>query len=112
MDLWQVGCSPGRDAGKVWFGDRNGEESDAIDLSLRHRSPNSEIEAERQSVLLAVDSYCAQYERKIRDSGGIGFWLGGIGPDGHIAFNCASNSDPYCTTRYENKCISRFLAVF
>jgi glucosamine-6-phosphate deaminase len=30
---------------------------------------------------------CAEYEEKIRQAGGIELFLGGIGPDGHIAFN-------------------------
>jgi len=30
---------------------------------------------------------CADYERKIESFGGIELFLGGIGPDGHIAFN-------------------------
>jgi len=30
---------------------------------------------------------CAEYERKIKEAGGIDLFLGGIGPDGHIAFN-------------------------
>ncbi|MBC2856769.1 MAG: glucosamine-6-phosphate deaminase [Cetobacterium sp.] len=30
---------------------------------------------------------CRRYEEKIRDVGGINLFLGGIGPDGHIAFN-------------------------
>ncbi|RKY79311.1 glucosamine-6-phosphate deaminase [candidate division KSB1 bacterium] len=30
---------------------------------------------------------CEDYEKKIKDSGGIRLFLGGIGPDGHIAFN-------------------------
>lgn len=30
---------------------------------------------------------CARYEQKIKDYGGIMLFLGGIGPDGHIAFN-------------------------
>lgn len=30
---------------------------------------------------------CEQYEAKIKKSGGIHLFLGGIGPDGHIAFN-------------------------
>ena len=30
---------------------------------------------------------CARYEKKIKDLGGIDLFLGGIGPDGHIAFN-------------------------
>ena len=37
----------------------------------------------------AVDlqAECDRYERKIADLGGIELFLGGIGPDGHIAFN-------------------------
>jgi glucosamine-6-phosphate deaminase len=30
---------------------------------------------------------CAAYEEKIRNAGGIELFLGGVGPDGHIAFN-------------------------
>lgn len=30
---------------------------------------------------------CASYEKKIANVGGIDLFLGGIGPDGHIAFN-------------------------
>lgn len=30
---------------------------------------------------------CAAYERAIKEAGGIDLFLGGIGPDGHIAFN-------------------------
>jgi len=34
-----------------------------------------------------LDAECAAYEEKIRKVGGIHLFLGGIGPDGHIAFN-------------------------
>lgn len=34
-----------------------------------------------------LDRECADYEAKIRKMGGIDLFLGGIGPDGHIAFN-------------------------
>uniref|UniRef100_A0A0N5ACL2 Glucosamine-6-phosphate deaminase n=1 Tax=Syphacia muris TaxID=451379 RepID=A0A0N5ACL2_9BILA len=30
---------------------------------------------------------CNEYERKIKEAGGIELFIGGIGPDGHIAFN-------------------------
>jgi glucosamine-6-phosphate deaminase len=30
---------------------------------------------------------CEEYEKAIRDAGGIDLFVGGIGPDGHIAFN-------------------------
>jgi glucosamine-6-phosphate deaminase len=33
---------------------------------------------------------CNAYEKKIKDYGGIELFLGGIGEDGHIAFNVRS----------------------
>ena len=30
---------------------------------------------------------CNQFEKKITEAGGIELFIGGIGPDGHIAFN-------------------------
>ncbi len=34
-----------------------------------------------------LEKECLDYEEKIRKAGGIDLFLGGIGPDGHIAFN-------------------------
>ncbi len=34
-----------------------------------------------------LEKECADYEKRIKDAGGIELFLGGIGPDGHIAFN-------------------------
>jgi glucosamine-6-phosphate deaminase len=34
-----------------------------------------------------LEGECAAFEKKIKDVGGIDLFLGGIGPDGHIAFN-------------------------
>lgn len=34
-----------------------------------------------------LEAECAAYEEKIKKAGGIDLFLGGIGPDGHIAFN-------------------------
>jgi len=34
-----------------------------------------------------LEAECREYEKKIKNSGGIHLFLGGIGPDGHIAFN-------------------------
>lgn len=34
-----------------------------------------------------LDKECAEYEARIKSIGGIDIFLGGIGPDGHIAFN-------------------------
>jgi len=34
-----------------------------------------------------LEAECMAYEEKIKRAGGIELFLGGIGPDGHIAFN-------------------------
>lgn len=34
-----------------------------------------------------LETECAGYEERIRKAGGIDLFLGGIGPDGHVAFN-------------------------
>lgn len=82
------------------------EEMDAfqdplIDISLLHRDPSNEIESKLKTILLKVSEYCEVYESKVAAWGGIGFFLGGIGPDGHIAFN-QQNSDLNSTTRIVN----------
>merc|ERR1719379_3023508 len=71
-----------------------------VDLSLRMREPNTRLERLQQRVLRQVDQWCAEYEAKIRALGGIGFIMGGIGPDGHIAFNC-QGCDHHSTTRLD-----------
>lgn len=58
-----------------------------VDLSLRYREPENELEQLQQESIYLIDQWCGDYEQRIRDLGGIGFFLGGIGPDGHIAFN-------------------------
>lgn len=58
-----------------------------VDLSLRFRDPKTPLEKLQQQSIYKIDQWCGEYEQKIRDKGGIGFFLGGIGPDGHIAFN-------------------------
>jgi len=72
--------------------------NDIVDLGLRTRHAQNSVEQIQKNVIEAVDQYCSDYERKIREIGGIGFFLGGIGPDGHIAFNIRG-SDHYSTTR-------------
>ena len=69
-----------------------------VDLSLRVRQTRTELESLQREVINNVDRFCMEYERKIRDLGGIGFFLGGIGPDGHIAFNVRGASF-YSVTR-------------
>jgi glucosamine-6-phosphate deaminase len=69
-----------------------------VDLSLRTRSLLNEKELYAYQALLAADQYAMEYEQKIKNLGGIGFFLGGIGPDGHIGFNI-KGSDHFSTTR-------------
>lgn len=69
-----------------------------IDLSLRYREAISKSEKLQQESIYKIDNWCTGYEHRIRDAGGIGFFLGGIGPDGHIAFN-TRGSDHFSTTR-------------
>ena len=91
MDLrnipWPQGLSP-----QDIFPDQS------IDLSLRTRTPVSELEYIQREAIFALDTFAQEYEQQIRDLGGIGFFLGGIGPDGHIAFN-VRGSDFFSTTR-------------
>ncbi|MDR1428764.1 MAG: glucosamine-6-phosphate deaminase [Spirochaetaceae bacterium] len=50
-----------------------------------------DIRAENTHILdglaAGLDAECASFEQKILDSGGIRLFLGGVGEDGHIAFN-------------------------
>lgn len=69
-----------------------------VDLSLRYREAKSSFECLQQSAVFSIDEWCTRYEKAIQEKGGIGFFLGGIGPDGHIAFN-TRGSDHHSTTR-------------
>ena len=91
IDCEQIGLPKGMDLEDVW-----GDEG--VDLSLRYRSPRDRRERIRKDVIAGIDQWCTEYEDKIRELGGIGFFLGGIGPDGHIGFNMRG-SDMYSTTR-------------
>ncbi len=71
---------------------------DVVDLSLRFSQPNTTKARLQKEAIERVDEFCTDYERRIREKGGIGFFLGGIGPDGHIAFN-VRGSDYFSTTR-------------
>lgn len=82
-----------------------------IDLSLLTRSESdltlTDDERRKQLVLRKVESFCVSFEERIKAWGGIGFFLGGIGPDGHIAFNqegAAHDSITRCVCVW--KCIS------
>ena len=91
IDCSKIGVPKNMNLEDVW----NGYE---VDLSLRYRHPKNNQEVLQKNVLEAVDQWCYDYEQKIRALGGIGFFLGGVGPDGHIAFN-VTGSDHNSTTR-------------
>lgn len=87
----EIGLSAGQAVDEVWPDNR-------VDLSLRTRRAKSNLEALQKLVLEQVDQFCTEYENRIRGLGGIGFFVGGIGPDGHIGFN-VKGSDYHSTTR-------------
>ncbi|HRQ30128.1 MAG TPA: hypothetical protein PLU49_08650 [Saprospiraceae bacterium] len=81
-----------------------------VDLGLRYREPKTVLEKLQQRSIFMIDAWCTAYEDKIREKGGIGFFLGGIGPDGHIAFNTRGsdhNSVSRLTqTNYETQAVA------
>lgn len=46
-----------------------------------------------------IEKECADYEQKIKDIGGIHLFMGGIGPNGHIAFNEVGSSKDSVTRK-------------
>lgn len=91
IDTSVIGIPKGHSIDTVWPGGK-------VDLNLRCRVARTELEELQYEVLLAVDQFCSEYEQKIRAKGGLGFFLGGIGPDGHIGFN-PRGADRYSQTR-------------
>lgn len=91
IDCTKIGLPEGLTLDEVW-------PDSIMDLSLRHRHGRTRLERLQRDALERVDQWCLEYEEKIRSLGGIGFFLGGIGPDGHIAFNMRG-SDHNSTTR-------------
>lgn len=96
----EVGIPEGHTLESIWG-------NDGVDLDLRYRLPRSSREQLQQRVIREIDQWCVEYEDQVRALGGIGFFLGGIGPDGHIGFN-VRGADTYSTTRltpvnYETK---------
>ncbi|MFZ5518527.1 MAG: glucosamine-6-phosphate deaminase [Candidatus Zhuqueibacterota bacterium] len=91
IDCYKVGVPQGMAIEKIF-------PEQKVNLELRTRQPNSTLERIQKTVIEQVDHYCTEYETQIRNRGGIGFFLGGIGPDGHIGFN-VRGSDLYSTTR-------------
>jgi glucosamine-6-phosphate deaminase len=72
-----------------------------IDLGVRVQKPNNERDLLKQKAIRLFDQFCQDYEDEIRTRGGLGFFLGGIGPDGHIAFN-VKGSAHHSHTRLTN----------
>jgi len=91
IDASTIGLQPGETLGDLWP-DKN------VDVTLRYRQPRTNLERRQKTLLEDVDQWCMEYELRIRQLGGIGFFLGGIGPDGHIGFNI-KGSDHHSTTR-------------
>lgn len=91
FDAWKCGVKQEKNLGEIFPDGR-------VDLSLRYRQPAGDAQAAQAKVLLAADQAAMEYEEKIAALGGIGFFLGGIGPDGHIGFNIRG-SDHFSTTR-------------
>ena len=87
----EIGLPNGKKLEEIW-------PENKVDLTLRFRQARSSQERLQQTVLENVDQWCAEYEDRVRKLGGIGFFLGGIGPDGHIGFNIRG-SDLNSTTR-------------
>jgi glucosamine-6-phosphate deaminase len=91
IDATRIGLDEGDTLLSVW-------PDHIVDLSLRVRSARTPLEQKQKEVLERVDQWCQRFEDRIRALGGIGFFLGGIGPDGHVGFN-VRGSDHYSTTR-------------
>ncbi|HPA47390.1 MAG TPA: glucosamine-6-phosphate deaminase [bacterium] len=97
MDCYKIGLRPDQSLEALWPGSE-------VDLSLRRRPGKTPFECEQKALLHRIDQWCQEYEDKIRSLGGIGFFLGGIGPDGHIGFNVRGSSHHsitrLCATNY------------
>jgi glucosamine-6-phosphate deaminase len=91
IDCSRIGIPAGKSLEEVW-------PDDEVDITLRHRMARSKAERQQKEVIQRIDQWCVEYEDRVRALGGIGFFLGGIGPDGHIGFN-VRGSDLYSTTR-------------
>lgn len=91
IDCNRVGLLEGQTLDSLW-------PAGEVDLSLRHRAAAGVRQQRQQDALARIDQWCMEFEERIRALGGIGFFLGGIGPDGHIGFN-VRGSDHRSTTR-------------
>ena len=67
---------------------------DGVDLGIISKLDTelNPLERKQKEALERTILYCKNYEEKINSLGGIDFFLGGIGPDGHVAFNIRGSS--------------------
>src|SRR5579862_3202819 len=91
INATSLGCPQGKTMKDVF-------PDNVVDLTLRVRQTRTRLERIQKETINRVDVFCMEYEAAIREMGGIGFFLGGIGPDGHIAFNVRGSSF-YSVTR-------------
>ena len=91
MNCAEIGLRPGETLASAWPDSR-------VDLSLRTRHAVTDLERVQEDVIARIDDWCRRHEEQIRSLGGLGFFLGGIGPDGHVGFNIRG-SDHLSTTR-------------
>lgn len=91
LNTWSLGMQIGKNLDMIF---PNG----LVNLSLRTRHATNELERLQYQSLVNTDQYAMEYEANIESLGGIGFFLGGIGPDGHVGFN-VRGSDHFSTTR-------------
>lgn len=100
MDCSKIGLDDKWTLDEVW-------PDQQVHLELRYRHARNVLEQKQRTVLKRVDEWCMDYEEKIRNLGGIGFFLGGIGPDGHIGFNISGSSHfsatRLCQVNYETQ---------
>lgn len=100
IDPCKIGLSDGRPLYEIW-------PDKQVDLSLRYRHPKTKLEEDQKELLRRIDQWCMEYEDRIRQLGGISFFLGGIGPDGHIGFNISGSNHfsatRLCQTNYETQ---------
>lgn len=57
-----------------------------VDLSVLNNKPSSQLEAWQQQAIKEVKEYCKEYENKIRQWGGIDFFVGSVSYGGHLGF--------------------------
>lgn len=103
IDSSAIGLNPGETLQQLWP-DKH------VDLTLRYRPATNNLERRQKALLESIDQWCMAYEQRIRELGGIGFFLGGIGPDGHIGFNIKgsdhNSTTRLCQTNYETQAAS------